>query len=173
MSLTLNMLKEELSLCFTHSVANSCGCTLEKIGRDIDSVDCNLRYPGLTLPAAINHFPEINIQLKATSSPNYKDDVIRYSLPIKNYNELRCQSYSCRLLVLIVIPKVKNYLFKRQPKGIIIFGKAYWANLKGMPESGNKKEIKISIPTRNAFTPKILFKMMHNLSNDLEVDYGL
>ena len=49
--------------------------------------------------------PRIEFQLKATSQDVLKADHVAFPLPIKNYDDLRVETITARILIVLVMPE--------------------------------------------------------------------
>lgn len=159
--LTRNQIESELSLAYLHAVAANEGFAVDVPHIDSDSVDAEICAKGKIDNSSIKHSPKIQVQLKATFNPIINaQGVISYSLPIKNYDDLRVDTVLPRLLVLLVLPAVQTDWLTHQPDRLILQKCAYYINLKGLPVSNNAGHQTVHIPTVNMLTPTVLKELM-------------
>ena len=163
--LTDNKIKEEISLAYVMAVAAVKSFSTEMIRIDYDSVDATIRYSGILAPGeSIIYSPAIELQLKATSKVHIVDDFIHFSLPIKNYNDLRADTIIPRLLVVLHLPELKDEWVTHSTDELIMKKCAYYLNLCGFPESKNLTTVTVIIPLVNVFSPDSLYDLMLNAS---------
>jgi hypothetical protein len=73
---------------------------------------------------------------------------------------LRIETQTPRLLVVLDLPREKCEWMSISEDGLILRRRAYWVNLKGLPETTNQTSVTISIPMSNQFTVESLQAMM-------------
>ena len=147
--LTKNLIKEELSMCYSHALASSCGLNFEKPRIDNDSVDAELVYRGKK-DNWIFSSPRLFIQFKATSSPKLdKNGDLKFTLSRKNYDDLRLRSQNYRILVLCCLPNNGKYV-EHHPAHVHIKGASFWLSLLEMPAlKRSQKNVVVTIPKNN------------------------
>jgi hypothetical protein len=171
--LTKNLIKEELSMCYSHALASSCGLNFERPRIDNDSVDAELVYRGKK-DKWIFSSPRIFIQFKATSSPRVdKDGNLKFTLGKKNYDDLRLRSQIYRVLVVCCLPNNTKYV-EHHPTHVHLKGKSFWFSLLGLPSlRQSQKNIFIKIPKTNIIDEKTFLKMLENSACDRPLSEGL
>jgi hypothetical protein len=158
--LTKNQVKEELSIAYMHAIAAQLGFSCECPRRDMDSVDIEIKAHGkLSIDSTI-YSPEIKFQLKATSGIDIRGDQIHFALPVKNYNDLRANSMTPRLLVVFELPEDETTWLIHSPQGMSLKKCAYWLNLAGAKETHNKDKKTIHIPLAQVLSPHKLYELM-------------
>ena len=103
-----NFIKERISIAYVNAISAIKTFSMEIISADFDSVDVSIRGKGKLVKESIWQSPIIDLQLKATSKPKIIGENIHYDLPVKNYNDLICNTATPRLLVLLVLPESKE-----------------------------------------------------------------
>ncbi|MFU8804621.1 MAG: DUF4365 domain-containing protein [Bradymonadaceae bacterium] len=87
--LSENDIKEELSYAYVHAVAAKASFACERVFKDRDSVDVTIRAKGKLDEASKIFSPALDLQLKATSVGEFREEHLVYDLPMKNYDELK------------------------------------------------------------------------------------
>ena len=96
--LTIPDQKEGLSLAYVKALAARAGFSTGVPEPDRDSVDVRIMAGGPRRPA-------LDLQLKATADlPEAQDGFRRFRLRIKNYDDLRVETQTPRLLVVLDLP---------------------------------------------------------------------
>ena len=99
---------ERLSLSYIEAVASYAGFQVVEPKLDNDSVD------GILI-ADIGRRPRIEFQAKATAQDIRTGDQINFPLSIKNYDDLRIDSITPRILVVLLMPDEERSM--DQPDG--------------------------------------------------------
>jgi len=168
--LTENKIKEEISLAYVLAVAATRGFSTEITRVDSDSIDVTIRYNGYLDPQfSTLYSPEIKLQLKATSSPNLREEYIHFPLSIKNYNDLKARSGTPRLLVVLCLNEEKANWLKHSPDELVFKKCAYFLNLKGYPDTKNDTSVTVKIPSGNLFSPELVYDLMLKTSKEEEL----
>jgi hypothetical protein len=159
--LTRNQIEAELSLAYLQAVAASEGFAVDVPRIDSDSVDAVIAAKGKIDNTSIKHSPKIEVQLKATinATVNANGD-IAFSLPIKNYNDLRADTLLPRLLVLLALPQHPSDWLIHQPDMLILKKCSFYVSLKGLPQSANGGHETVYVPATNMLTPSALKDLM-------------
>lgn len=163
--LTENQVKAELSVSYIHAVAAICHYSCEHTRVDSDSIDVTIKSNGFITTGSIIRSPEIQIQLKASENLSL-DASSRYifDLPVKNYEDLRANTLTPRLLVALNLPNVKANWLTHSVNDLIIRNCAFWLNLKGLPQTSNTTAVRVFIPQANIFSPASLVDLMTKVS---------
>ena len=123
--LTKNDQKERLSVVYANALAAYAGyVAYEPSGPDRDSVDLGIRAGGQQRPG-------LDVQLKATSNlttPQAGGDK-SFRLSKKNYDDLRAQTQTPRLLVVLELPKHKTHWLTVTTEELTLRHRAYWLSL--------------------------------------------
>lgn len=159
--LTRHNIEAELSLAYLHAVAASGGFSVDIPSVDADSVDAEICGKGKIDNTCFKDSPKIQIQLKASINAVINPDGnFAFSLPLKNYDELRADTLLPRLLVLLALPKDQADWLIHHPDKLILQKCSYYLNLKGFPASPNQGSQTVYIPSTNMLTPGALKTLM-------------
>ncbi len=146
--------EEALSRVYAEAVAARAGYTTTGPNLDRDGVDLQIRAGGTMRPA-------IDIQLKATINlGDQQNGRYRFPLKLRNYELLREETQTPRLLVVLDLPREKSEWMSITENGLTLRRRAFWVNLKGQPEATNQTSVTISIPGDNLFTVESLQNLM-------------
>lgn len=152
--LTISDRQEALSRVYAHAVAARAGYVTDMYGADRDGVDLLIRAGGAMRPA-------LELQLKATVNLGEPSDGhFRFPLKRRNYDLLRIETQTPRLLVVLDLPKDEDQWMTITANELILRHRAYWLNLKGAEETSNKTTKTVQIPERNVFAVDSLRKLM-------------
>ena len=137
--------EEAFSRAYVAAVAAGAGYTLSAQDFDRDGVDVQVRAGG-------NMRPSLDIQLKATVQLDQsKENVVRYPLRRRNYDLLREETMVPRILVVLDLPKEESQWVSISSEELVLRRCAYWADIKGFPETDNKSSVTITIGKNNRF----------------------
>ena len=165
-----NTIKEQMSVAHMLHVASCCGCSVELTTRtDIGSVDASIRHYEKFTPTDIFKSKSIDIQLKATSSFEWKDGKCAFDLPIKNYNDFREPRSSAGILLVYQMPENPEQWLEHSKDFSITRYAMYWHNLRGYPEVNNAKKCRIHLFEENLFSPATLLEMMRRTGRGEEL----
>ena len=146
--------KEALSLVYANAVAACAGYVTARPDLDRDSVDLRIQAGGAMRPA-------LELQLKATANlAKGNDGHFHYPLKRRNYDQLRIETQTPRLLVVLDLPDDKERWVTITEEELVLRRRAYWLNLKGYVETENLSTVTVRIPTRNVFDVKNLHSLM-------------
>lgn len=148
-----NMRKSRLSLSYIEAVASHAGFHVVEPKIDYDSVDGSLY-------ANSGKRPRIEFQAKATSQDVVREDCIHFSLPVKNYNDLRIEAINPRILIVLIMPQSTDEWVEQTQSALCIRKCAYWMSLKGRPETSNTSSVNVQLPLSNVFNAEQLADMM-------------
>lgn len=175
MLLSENNIKAELSYAYLHAVAARAGFSCQAGDRHEDGigVDAKLRVKERFWTDSILTNFTVDIQLKATSDAAMeRDGTFRYSLPLKNYDELR--SIECQapqLLVVLWLPEDGEQWLVHSVERLICQRCAYWVSLRGAPASANDTAQTVSIPKDNHLSVPKLRELMGRFSRREAINY--
>ncbi len=164
--LTENQTKEELSIAYIHAIAAKIGFSCERPKTDMDSVDVEIKSHGYLTHDSIIYSPEIKLQLKSTSCINMIGDNIHFSLPVNNYEALRSNSMTPRLLVIFELPTNKDDWIHHTSEELIMRKCTYWVNLSGEPDTQNQSSVTVKIPKQQVLSPDELYQLMLSASKE-------
>ena len=146
--------EEALSYVYVSAIAAQAGYTTSLPSLDRDGVDLQIQAGG-------NMRPALDLQLKATVNlKKGRDGDVHYPLKIRNYELLRRETQTPRLLVVLHLPKEESCWVTVTPRKLVLRRCAYWLNLRRCKESQNKETITVRIPERNLFDVKTLIDLM-------------
>lgn len=152
--LTESDTKERLSIVYAEAVAAKSGYTTTRTDLDRDGVDLRIQAGGQMRPA-------LEFQLKATSRLGPEDDgVVKFELKRRNYDLLRLDTQTPRLLVVLNLPHEKDQWLTITPEELTLRNCAYWLNLRGWRERSNTSTVTVPIPTANLFDDRSLRRLM-------------
>lgn len=149
-----SLVEEALSCVYARAVAARAGYDVATLGADLDSVDLKIQASGSMRPA-------LDLQLKATvnlSEP--RDGYVSFPLPLKNYNDLRIDTQTPRLLVVLDLPKDDQRWMEITEEELVLRRRAYWRSLKGEEETSNTSTVSVRIPATNLFNVESLRSLM-------------
>ena len=151
--MTSNMQMEQLSLAYIRAVAADAGCQVTRPDPDIDSVDG-------VLMASFGRRPRIEFQAKATTQDVLSGDSIHFPLPVKNYDDLRAETRTPRILIVMLMPSDDTDRLTQNDYELSLRHCAYWQFLEGREPTRNTSSITIAIPTTNIFSVERLTDLM-------------
>lgn len=146
--------KEALSRAFASAVAAAAGyCTAPPADFDRDSID-------MTFTAGGPRRPKLDAQLKASSGLTDADDHFAFVLPKKNYEDLRADTVTPRILVVLDMPEPSDDWLLVTNDNLVLRRCAYWTSLAGFPDTSNTTSVTVRIPKANRFDPPALAALM-------------
>lgn len=147
--------KEGLSLAYVKALAARAGFSTAVPEPDRDSVDVRIMAGGPRRPA-------LDLQLKATVDLAEPQDGFRpFRLRIKNYNDLRVETQTPRLLVVLDLPHDEAQWMTVTGEELILRRRAYWMSLQqGHEEVVSRETITVRIPEGNVFDVATLQTLM-------------
>ena len=104
--------------------------------------------------------PKLDLQLKASVRLARYGDNLSYAVKLKNYDDLRIETQTPRLLVILDLPPEYDQWLNVSVEALIIRRAAYWFSLRGMTETKNETSVTISIPACNIFDVDALRGLM-------------
>ncbi len=106
--------------------------------------------------------PAIDLQLKATVNLRVSaDGYRRFSLKLRNYDLLREETQTPRLLVVLDLPRDEEQWLTIAADELIMRRGAYWLNLKDAKETDNRASVMVAIPRNNVFDVDSLRSLMN------------
>lgn len=143
-----------LSVAYVHAIAAHAGYNCgEPSGLDRDSVDIQVSAGG-------HMRPKIDIQLKSTVCLKPVGTNFSYPLKVKNYDDLRVETQTPRILVVLDLPRERDTWLQTSIDQLVIQRCAYWVSLRGLPATSNSASVNILIPQANAFDVATLVRLM-------------
>ncbi len=155
-----NLVKEELSIAFLHTIVSRAGFIQEMLRRDADSVDTTIRSVDSEEQASVR----IDLQLKATATLRMNSDFCMFTLKKKNYDNLRKHhTMSPRYLVVLRLPNDENQWLHQTEQEMTTRHAAYWCCLQGAPEIDGQSTV-VRIPRENTLTVESLTSLIDQAS---------
>lgn len=147
--------KEELSRVYVTALAARAGYVTSVPGPDRDSVDLRVMAGGPRRPA-------LDLQLKATANlAAAEGGFLRFRLPAKNYNDLRVETQTPRLLVLLELPEDESQWLTVTDEALSLRRRAYWLSLQeGDGAPTDQQSVTVRIPDRNVLSVDALRTLM-------------
>lgn len=167
MPLVENSVKEELSYAYVHAIAARAGFSCDRPHNDRESLDVLVSSHGRVASDSVRLNSQIGLQLKATSTEVLgNSSEFSFSLPMKNYNDLRGPNTIPRLLIVFVMPPDPDlWLKNHEPEDFMVQRRcAYWLDLFGSPEVTNSATRVVSIPRANVLNVHSLTELMAQAS---------
>lgn len=158
-----NAQKEQFSFAYICSIIAVAGYNLGGWRVDEDSVDLSIAAGGvLGLPRR----PQIDVQLKCTSTDVLDQRAVRFPLKLKNYDELRNPHLiNPRILVVVVVPpRLEDWLSQTEDE-LVLRRCGYWMSLRGVPETSNVQSVTVVLPRAQLFTPQALIEIMTRVND--------
>ena len=145
---------EALSRAYAQAVAASAGYTTSEMSMDRDGVDLRIHAGGEMRPA-------VDLQLKATRNLSARADGEHgFALKRRNYDLLRLDAQTPRVLVVLDLPDDENEWMTITADDLVLRKRAYWLSLRGWPETENRASITVGIPAENVFDVENLRDLM-------------
>jgi hypothetical protein len=158
-----NQKKEQFSRAFVQAVAAQVGYRTATPNVDDDSIDLIIK--GKAFAAPIRN-PQIEIQLKCTANDDENSDILKFALPIKNYNDLRGDDLLApRYLFILVVPKECKYWIVQKACFTKLRHCCYWMSLINLPNVTNSTTVTLSIPKSQIVNAESLTLLMERASN--------
>ena len=152
--LTTQDREEALSRVYVRAVAAGAGYVTSECDFDRDGVDLRIHAGGAMRPA-------LDLQLKATVNLTESQDR-RYRFPLqrRNYDLLRGETQTARLLVVLALPKDEDQWMTITTEELVLRRCAYWLSLKGGAETDNPSSVTVYIPRQNVLDVESLRDLM-------------
>ena len=144
---------EQISLTYVRAVATSAGLQVTRPEPDVDSVDG-------VISSTTGRRPKIDFQAKATTQSMLRYGNVHFPLSIKNYNELRADTISPRILVVLLMPNDSHDWMIQSEEELCLRYCAYWLCLEAYPNTTNSNSITVDVPTANILNVDQLTSMM-------------
>lgn len=162
MEMDENQKKELFSKAFVNAISAQSGFRTAQPNVDDDSVDIIIM--GKKFQGPIRN-PQIEVQLKCTASNDGDDNFLKFTLPIKNYNDLRGSNILCpRYLFVFVVPNECQHWLTYQQNVTEIKHCCYYYSLLNLPEKDNKTTVTVSIPRVQRLTSETMHSLMIDAS---------
>ena len=151
--------KEALSRVYVKALAARAGYLTSEPKPDRDSIDLRIQAGGPRRPG-------LDLQLKATTQfSEPRDGFLRFQLSIKNYRDLRDETQTPRLLVVLELPKDESQWMTVTDEELMLRRRAYWLNLqKNHGEVDNQSAVTVRIPEQNVLDVETMQDLMEKSS---------
>lgn len=157
----INQQKEQFSLAYIKAVSSVAGFSLHKPSVDDDSVDIVFAQTGGN---GTIRSPRIDAQLKCTSRDVIRENWIKFTLSLKNYNDLRPENVLVpRILVVVIVPSEIDNWLEQSPEKLSMHHCGYWTSLRGLPETENETSVNINIPLDQVFSVNAIQTIMNRV----------
>lgn len=157
--------KEEFSLAYIHAVASVAGFALENVRVDHDSVDCWISSRG---KHGRIRSPIIALQIKCTGQDVVREAHLAFPLPIKNYDDLRCEdTHLTRYLVVVKVPAQEAEWLTHSEEQLVLRHCGYWVSLKGAASTENQETVTIQVPRGQLLNPEGLRRLMDRVGEEV------
>jgi hypothetical protein len=147
---------------FIYALACAGGFTTARMNLDLDGVDWQIAHPG---PRGTTRSPKIEFQVKSSSEPLIRNDVIHHRLDVAHFNRLAGAGFQVpRYLAVVVVPPiVTDYALCTHEK-MQLATAAYWLSLLDREElptgDGRPKTTVVEVPLRNLLTVDVLGQLL-------------
>ena len=144
--LTDNDRKAELSFAYLAALAAKAGYTCQRGPQpDADSIDATIRSGDLMRTG-------FDVQLKATSTPDQREDGLHFRLSKKNYNDLGAARMVPLILLVLELPSDEAEWVECSVEHLTMRRCGWWASLSGSEPTDAGSET-IVIPTAQRLGP--------------------
>ncbi len=146
---------EGLSLVYARALAVRAGYSVSVPRPDRDSVDLRIQAGGAYRPA-------LDLQLKATARiGEARDGFVPFRLSIKNYNDLRVETQTPRLLVVLELPGDEARWMIVTAEELALRRRAYWLSLQqNHDEIAGQETVTVHVPEQNLLDVETLQELM-------------
>ena len=149
----LNTRKERFSLAYINAVAAHAGYQLVEPPVDRDSID------GVVM-GEFGRRPRIEFQAKATARNMVQGEHIAFPLPIKNYDDLRADVQTPRILIVVLMPNEETEWLAQSDDQLCLRYCGYWLSLANRFAVANSNNVTVHIPLANTFSSSQLSDLM-------------
>ena len=149
----LNTRKERFSLAYINAVASQAGYQMVEPPVDRDSVDG-------VLMGDFGRRPRIEYQAKATARDVIHGRNIAFPLPIKNYDDLRADVQTPRILLIMLMPDDEDEWLSQTAEQLCLRYCCYWLSLADRAQVTNTDNVTVHIPLTNVFGSSQLTDLM-------------
>lgn len=157
-----NQKKELFSKAFVRALAAQSGFRSAEPDVDDDSIDIIIRGKGYR--TGIRN-PQIDVQLKCTASDEGDAERLKFTLSLKNYNDLRGENVVCpRFLFVLVVPANCEDWLIHQSTSSTLKHCGYWLSLRSMPTVNNTTSVTLNIPRSQRLTSQSMLYLMEMAS---------
>lgn len=148
-----NHRKSELSFAYLAALSAIAGYTCQRGPQpDVDSIDATVRAGG-------SMRPQIDVQLKATSSPRRLVDGLHFQLGRKNYEDMRMPRLCPAILVVLELPMAPAEWLDCSADRLILRRCAWWQSLSEYPEADSDSKV-VVIPESQRLDLDAIIRLM-------------
>lgn len=159
-----NKQKEEFNYAYVCALAAHAGLNRGDFRVDDDSIDITFQAKG-DFGLGRRRSPLIQIQLKCTSQDLIVDEVIKFQLSRKNYDDLRGDDLVVpRYLVVLIVPENSAEWVQHNDNHIALYNSCYWTSLRNAAPTDNVATITVDVPLAQRLTSETLWQMMDRAS---------
>ncbi len=159
-----NKQKEEFNYAYVCALAAHAGLNRGGFSVDDDSVDVTFQAKGNFGPGRLRS-PLIQIQLKCTSQNVVVDEVIKFKLTRKNYDDLRGDDLVVpRYLAVLLVPDAIDAWVHHNDDHIALYNSCYWLSLRNAEPTDNPTSIVVNVPLAQRLTSTVLWQMIDRAS---------
>ena len=152
--LSENDIKSELSHAYIYALAVNSGYAYQP-GPQPDRISVDAM-----IVSGERSKPQIDLQLKAASSPRIREDGLHFRLGAKNYNDLReIPRRNPIILAVLELPQNRDDWLHCGGEGLTMRRRAWWRSLAGYPETDAETQTVI-LPHSQILTPDSLDDLM-------------
>lgn len=157
--------KEAFNYAYVCALAAHAGFNRVDSPIDDDSIDVGFKGRGYYDRPVRS--PLIEFQLKCSSQDLVKGNVIKFKLPLKNYDDLRGENVGApRYLAVLLVPDGLDGWLAHNEDHIALFNNCYWVSLRDAPPTNNDTSVTVDVPLEQRLTSQTLRDMMDRASND-------
>lgn len=166
-NITEQHIKEGISAAYVKSIAHDAGFNIAHDAFDygMDGTFCGVKIRnGTDGIRIVSDGCKLDFQLKASINVDIDNDIVKYNLEVKNYNDLIDPDISTpRILIVYKLPRNKEEWIQVNENGTIFRDCAWWHYLSGNEETKNKEKILIKIPRSQIFNQDSLRDLMRKV----------
>jgi Domain of unknown function (DUF4365) len=161
----LNTQKEEFSYAYVYAVTAAASYSFQIAPRPLDAEGVDVILTGLG-PSQSTRRPRLDVQIKCTSIKLLDNEIIRYPLEVKNYEELRLENpFVPRILIIVLVPDSQEDWLRQSQQELSLRHCGYWASLRGLPPTQNQNTVTVQVPTQNIFNTDALKTLMQRIES--------
>lgn len=162
-TITEQHIKEGISKGYVKAVAHYTGLNIKEYEYDygMDGTFSGVRVRDNRIVS--NGF-NLDFQLKASVNVIEEEDIVKYNLEAKNYNDLVDQDIGTpRILILYKLPRDKDKWINVNKDKTVFNCCAWWCYLRGSEPTSNREKKTIRIPKSQIFDERSLKELMNKV----------
>lgn len=133
---------------------------------DVDDDSIDLAFKSRGFRDRLVRSPQIEFQLKCSSRDLVQGEVIRYPLPVKNYNDLRGENLVIpRYLAILLVPNDTAAWIRHNDDHVALYNHCYWVSLRDADATDNVNTVTVEVPLANHLTSETLRQMIERASH--------